>query len=341
MNVIGLREIEIDKLLLPGDWPKILNDPSVERRAKSIESVGLIHEPVVRAHDLKLGPGRRRVAAHVRMGKKTVLCKVIEATDWELDLMVLAENAEREHSPSKQAEAINKLVDLLAREKAEADPELRKGGQGRTKSAKGLAREEVAAHLGVKPASIAQREYRDRARAAKPSQRRAESLPEPDAASPAEPPPPPIVAPWVELDDVFVRDVARVQKAVDEVDKALLSGLSMLTRIKNAGLPCHADRIDKIHEELAMLGADVRGLRPTTLCPWCKGIDVIQVKCSPCRGSGYITKAQELNVPPELMAVVEPLVVYLGEKKPMAEFFDAEEPPVVPYEPNPFGLPDE
>lgn len=339
MRTVGLREVKIAELRKPGNWKELLASPEVEVRARSIAGIGMIQEPVVRQSDKSIVCGRRRIAAKEKLGDKHVLVKLVECTDYEAEIWAAAENAERSHSHAEQRQALERLIELVAKEKADADKTLRFDGPGGTKSAIGLARDQVAAALGIKPKSIKQRRYRSRLKHATPAQLRNENLevPEDDLN---EGDPDPIVSPWAELDDIFKKQVRRVQKAIDFVDNQLIQGLGMLTKIKSQKLPCHADRIDKIHEDLAYLGAAVRGLLPAMLCPWCKGTDGVQERCVPCRGAGYITKSQVDGVPKELMGIKEPVVIVQGETKKLADYA-AVELPTVEYNENPFGLPDD
>ena len=339
MRTIGLREVKLGEIRKPGNWLEILDSPEVEAKARSIAGIGLIHEPVVRFSDKRIVCGRRRIAAKEKLRAKTMMVKMVECSDHELEVWSAAENAERSHSVQDQMAAVAELMRLLSKEKLEADPGLRITGPGRSKSAHGIARAEVAEALGLKVKTIAQREYRNRVKNARPQQLRDENIPAPDADS-TFPEDDPILSPWVELEDVFKKKVRRVQRAVDDVDEHLIQALGMLTKIKSQGLPCHVDRIDRIHEDLAFLGAAVRGLRPTSLCPWCKGVDEIQATCTACRASGYITKAQEEGVPKELMAITDPIVICLGQQKKLSEFFPVETPEIE-YNENPFGLPDD
>jgi DnaJ-class molecular chaperone len=52
--------------------------------------------------------------------------------------------------------------------------------------------------------------------------------------------------------------------------------------------------------DLDKLSEEVKGMRPSRLCPYCKGQDKVFEDCKACLGSSYITKSQDQSIPAKL-----------------------------------------
>lgn len=320
MKIIGLKSVPISKLKLPGNWTKILRDPEVQARAASIKQVGLIHEPVVRKSDMLLIAGRRRVAAHLRNGDKSVMIKLIECTDHEAAIIEQAENAERTHDSDKQGSAQARLVELLAKEISEREG-VRLKGPGRGRTAKGRARELVAASRGVSPNAVRQAEYRER--------KRAESRGQPAAKAPKVPAAAPLIRTFgIHLEAEFVRDLKELQDLNEACERAATAALQAVKQLRKRyaepadGLPPFAfpETYDKALDLLSQASSEIRGLRPVSVCPSCKAVDEISEECGHCRRLQYITRRQEPLVPAHLLDERNPVVVHKGQEKPLSEF---------------------
>jgi ParB-like chromosome segregation protein Spo0J len=311
--------VAITKLLLPGDWRKKLDAPGIPAMAASMKMVGVIHEPVVRESDWKLGPGAHRVAAALHNGESEVLCKLIKCTDDELELMCLIENAYRKNlTPPEEKKLVDQLAERIAIMRAEKGKEtilepLRK--KGKLKLPRTEARELLAQVSGR--SKEGQRKLEQRV-----EKRKLEQIAKIDHDADIG-----IRSPWGELDDEFRKKTNDVVRHTYESATLLSRALGRLTELSNSGLPLHRARMNRVREDLALLSSTLRGLTPTCLCPFCKGVEELQaLPCGGCMGTGYVTQNQEEGIPSELWSEGDGAVVIAGGQfVPYSRFF-AEEP---------------
>lgn len=313
MMVVGFRPVPIAKMRLPGDWKKTLDDPSIPARADSMKIVGLIHEPWVRESDWKLLIGRRRVAAALHNGEAEVLCKLVECTDEEGALAADIENAFREHlTPARTKELVDSLAAKIAVLRGERgkesilEPSRKKG---RMKLPRTVAREIVAQATGRSKETQRKAEQREIKK-----NKAIEAATDHDADIG-------ISSPWAELDDDFRRQTNKVVKTVHELAQLLSRAVGGITALVESGLPIHQARLNRLKEDVALCSSTMRGLLPTDLCPFCKGIPAVQAKCGACLNTGYITRNQREGVPKELWEVGdEAVVMFNGKRETYASF---------------------
>lgn len=308
MNVIGFKEIAITAMKLPGDWRKVLDDPNVKHQAASIRTFTQLQEPIVRRSDMQLIAGRRRVAAHVYLGLEYVYCKLIECSDDETIAIAKVENAHREHDLGKQKEDLVELVALTT--KIEEERRLSPGAAVPRKKAKSVAREIVAESIGLTPGALRQKEYREIQR-----RKEVQGLRKQDTG---------IKSLGMEFDDEFKEKIDKVVQGIENAAEKLSRTATVLTQLSNLRVPLHTDRLSYIRTELATLSKALRGLRPSSLCPYCKGIEQIVSACTACLGTGYITQSQEAGVPAELWDEIDSRVVFQGKMLPLDGFLSAE-----------------
>ena len=305
MEILGTREVKLSKLKLDGSFKGRLEAPHVADRAASIEKLGLLFEPLVRAADWRVIDGRDRIAAHMVLGRETIECKLVQCTDEECDILERVTTIERRHDPAEQAKALRELVDRYAsRVQYTEDPR----GPGRPKERRTVAREQVAEQLGVTAGALKMREYR--------AEKAKEKL---DSTRDMLPPEPPVRTFGLEVDRAFLEQAARIQQFIDDAALKLRAAQGALTMLSNAGLPFPKARLDRIRGELHDVAAKVRGARPKSLCPYCKGQDGIQEQCVACQGCGLTTDSQENGVPTELLREENPMVMANGALVEMAE----------------------
>lgn len=289
MQVIGLKEVTLATIHLPGDFKKRLDAPHVAERAKSISSSGLIHEPLVRRKGKKweVIAGLDRVAAHFVAQKDTVSVKVVECTDEEVQRIRREENVQRRHDKEEQSRLMGELLEQYTEEELEAEPE-------KPKKARVRARERVAAELGLATETIRKKEW--------------------EAEQETVPTGPPIKTLGMSLSADFSKKVALAQSYLDAAEGDLKRAQSRITTMgKELGLAFPQARLERLREEIHAQASHCRGLRPVSLCPWCKGLDGVQENCAACFGTAFITKSQEQAVPKELLDEVDPKVVVDGK----------------------------
>ena len=293
MRVITTKRVKLGSLVLPSDFGKRLKEPRIAERAKSIDAVGLIHEPIVRASDMRVVAGEDRVAAHFALKRRDILCKMVECTDEELKAIQSAENVQRRHDPKEQAQLIAARLDVYEAEVQPVPPdEPRKRGQ--PKSDRTKARERLAAELGVKAETLRKTEWKA------------------ERASP-EPKPVECRALGMTLSPEFTAKVGAAQAHIDAADSALRLAQTHLGRLGSdaiAGFP--EGRLARLKSDAHDVAVRVRGARPCSLCPWCKGLDGYQEQCPACQATGYITQSQEVSIPRELLDTATPCVMRGG-----------------------------
>src|SRR3954471_24070495 len=77
MITLAIREVRIDRLVLPGNFLELKETPAAEQAAAAISVHGQLIEPIV---DVDMVPvcGLTTIAARARMGSKTVVVKMVE-----------------------------------------------------------------------------------------------------------------------------------------------------------------------------------------------------------------------------------------------------------------------
>lgn len=168
------------------------------------------------------------------------------------------------------------------------------GKRGAPKKASTVAREEQAAKEGITPDAIRKRERRH----GKPQSLTA------------------FKDMGFQLADEFKAQVAKAQGYLDECASLLQQAaakLTLMSKDQEALFP--KQRLQRLHTEITGASGMVRGARPISLCPWCKGQERVQDECTACHATGYITRSQEATVPEELL---DPDVVQIsGEVVPI------------------------
>lgn len=295
MNVIGLKEVTLATIHLPGDFKKRLDAPHVAERAKSISSSGLIHEPLVRRKGKKweVIAGLDRIAAHFVAQKDTVAVKVVECTDEEVQRIRREENVQRRHDKEEQSRLMGELLEQYTEEELVAEPE-------KPKKARARARERVATELGLATETIRKKEW--------------------EAEQQAVPAGPPIKTLGMKLSEDFAKKVALAQRYIDATEGLLKRAQSNVTTMaRELGMSFPQARLERLREEIHSQASHCRGLRPVSLCPWCKGLDGVQESCAACFGTAFITRSQEQAVPKELLDEDEPKVVVDGKVRPVEQ----------------------
>lgn len=311
MQLLHVSYVPIAQMKLPGNWRQVLDDPSIPGRAMSLKLVGQLHEPMVRKHDWLLVHGSRRVAAHMHNGDTEVLCKVIEASDQEVELIRKIENAHREHL---SREELREMVDAISKMLVQFEPEGCKPPPTKMsmKLPKTKAREIVADALGITPDAVKKRLAREKHRKMKVREQAAHD----DDLG--------IRSPWATLDPEYRSDTNRVVGGTNCAIQLLQKAQQQLTRMYEAKLPLHELPLNSAREAIAEVARVLRGLLPSCLCPFCKGVEDLQKKCHGCRMTGYITKAQEPGVPEELLREGDEALVSDGGKYvPLKEYYES------------------
>ncbi len=190
-----------------------------------------------------------------------------------------------------KADRLAKLDQYEADARAELEPAVKPLGQPKKPRTK--ARERLARELGVLPETLRKKEWKAKRR---------EQIKGPGLRSLG-----------MNLSKEFKLETARAQLYIDQCDDHLKTAMGRLRAMKTQGVNFPEARLEHAWEQIKEVAEHVRGLRPVSLCPWCKGMDGIQEACIGCSGSGYITASQEHAVPLELLDEEEPKVVKDGK----------------------------
>lgn len=114
VSTAGLSEIALEQIVPSPHQPRKTIDPeTVIELAASIKSEGLLQPIVVRqsGDNFELIAGERRWRAHQKLGKKTILARVLEMTDISSASLSLIENLQREGlNPVEEALGFSSLI---------------------------------------------------------------------------------------------------------------------------------------------------------------------------------------------------------------------------------------
>lgn len=308
-----LSTVALSSLNLPGDWKHRLSSERVRAMAASGD---ILQPPGIRAADRSLIFGGDRLAAlHVR-GETDVEVWLIDCTEAEAARMRIVENLHRR--ADNQDALKDQLVALELRLAAERATLVEPTGSVTSetngadllpdtdlhrrpkKSARGLAREAAAAAAGTTPEAIRSAEKREAARAKEAAQ--SIGAPQATAENAESPPSPPPAVPGLE-----------VATALDEIDRHLKAALASITRLAKAH-PEMTERfpLGTLKWTLRETAASLRACAPAAGCAYCKSWPTELPNCGACKGSGWLTKDQERDIPAELLVTGEAEGIFVG-----------------------------
>lgn len=312
MRWLGSKLIQLDTVKLPAGFAKRKKEPHVKELARSIEANGVIALPVVRAKPRELVAGGDRFAALQLLGITRHEVRLVEGTDEEMEILMLEENLLRRRGDDYDA-MTRRLVELTTGKIAvgaspagsvpfapdvELQAELATNATprpvGRPKTAKGLAREEVAKATGRTPEAVRQAEKRARQEA------QATDAPGPDAHMP-----PPVDTFDLELADAVVNDwfprVRVVQEVLRDVERKLDSAQRRLSADLKNGANIQAAAYSRTYQAVHDAAFAIRQAMPESVCPWCKAQLHLTPSCSGCNETGFVSKATLEGISPELL----------------------------------------
>lgn len=342
MRILKLKEIRISKIVMPGAFAQLKSgDHEVALRARSIARVGMIHEPLVRFEDMRLVSGLYRVAAHIALGRKKILVKLVDCTDEELAEIYWAENADRRHDPGERdglvsarakrmrEQAEREQAQIRAKDELEDALDAAVGGPGfipdnsrprlletparyiRRKPGLLRAIEHQSAEDGVSPVVTRHRFYKKASAEYRRVRNYLMRMKPGDALM--------VTAPTdfdnlgVPQSEEFDTVVANVQVMVRYALAHLMSAYNSFARMRTLDLQMSERRIAATMEAIAAIRADIKDGLPAAICPWCKGQDGIQQKCRACEAMGWVGPKALKAAPKELVDPREPMVSMGGQ----------------------------
>lgn len=268
-RVMELRSLKFDMEDIRARQAK----PDVIELAKSRERIAL-HPITVNAKNKELIAGRDRLAADLLNKVQRAPVRLIEGPDEEMRDVEDEENIRRRHEDRDGL--IARYVARKTAKLKEAAPELLdkipnnspSPKRGRPKLPETAVREELAAKLDVTTGAIRKAE----ARSARPAPASVAGA----AASP------PIALKGKFSTPAFLDKVREVQAAIDVADKAMRSVQGALARLTD--LPFARAALQQLQERAHALAADVRAMRPRSLCLGIHG----KTPCQLCGGAGWL-----------------------------------------------------
>lgn len=324
MKFIGVKRLKIEALKLPGDWKKILKSDDAGTLAESLAHVPILQRPGVRKKDRAVIWGRHRLAALHIDGQRSAEVDLWDCSDEELALAKDVENAFR-RGPDVMSRM--RLIERWAKEIADAraedageKPEAAERNKrdnvpviaqrGKPKTAKGEARERVAALAGVTPETLRKQEQRAKAKEpAKPIEWGDMSGPGGKELADQHH--------WIAqlrsfeyygLIDLVTEDFARLvvetRRAIDQVDKDLRRTLAGITEMEKTISPSVFADLDlqTVYSRIQQQASALRAIYPVALCPYCKGVSDLMRRCKGCNGLSTVGQEALDRAPEELRA---------------------------------------
>lgn len=286
---LGYKDVKVKSIVVGGDWDmaELLRSSSVRELAQSLEAHEQIHPVSLRLHGGKyeLVAGGNRYAAHVLSKKPRIRAAVWEMTDREAREHHLVENLHRWHSHERRAQIQQELIDLYS----EALP---------PEAPKEQVIEAVAQATGVQPESV----ERAQRRAAKREKDKAE------APAPKESPEEAFLTHGTMMQTKWLQLVYEYRGELDDADRKLKVLQRALNDCVRHGL-AHPE-VRTCVELVREVGVKLRGSRPKSLCPYCKGLDGVIDECAHCHKQGFVGEATWERAPAEVKRFDEKGVLY-------------------------------
>lgn len=260
----GFRTVKVSDIELPEDFDEAEHSPFLGDMAKSYDQTGgQPMEPIVLDSQLRLRAGRRRVAAAIKRGVKSIDAVMYDGTEEELAKLTDIENAMREHDPAARDAALARLVGQKIAERLPPGPRM---AAGRPRTATGRAVAEVAKETG-KPEGTVRRAVE-----------RSEKNEEPSSID-------------IPLRSYGVEIPKDVQENGNDCDTGLREIRSIVRTAKRklGELEQVLGRtFTRIDEGLKQAERECGAELPVALCHACKAIKAVQQQCMTCGKQGYL-----------------------------------------------------
>ncbi len=306
MKWLGTKVIKLDTIDVGSGFAKRKKELHVKELARSIEASGVIALPVVRSKPRELVAGGDRLAALMLLGITRHEVRMVEGTDAELEAITLEENLLRRRGDDYDAMTrrlvelttgkVEELGDMRLAALAAADASAEEPKKpGRPKTAKGLAREEVAKATGRTPEAIRQAEKRARH----------EEAAESDEPGPVVPMPAPVDTFDLELAEAVVNDwfprVRVAQEVLRDADRKIAGVLRRLTMDLRQGSDIVTTAYSRTYQAVHDAADAIRRAIPESVCPWCKAQTYLTPSCSGCGETGFVSLSTLEGISPELL----------------------------------------
>lgn len=298
--------VALKNIIAPGDLAARQKQPHVIALADTFRRYGGRPGNVMwvfkRAKGWELNAGRDRFAALMLIGaKRDIVREILEASREELADLEEIENLYRRPIPDRDRLVAAHVAKVAARIEVERSntgqpSAIQESKPGPKQTAKGEAREKVAAGMGTSPEAVRKAEQRA---AAKERDEAGAAPADAGRSGPGVPPPPPPVDCYGHDLPAHVRDDATpAVAAARKIDQLLRQAQALAADL----LGVVADRIRaQLHDVAALVRAEAL----THLCPYCKGKFVKGKPCRACNGVGAVARGVFESAPAELRVTAE------------------------------------
>lgn len=295
MNNLETTTMLIDDIEgLPDDMERRMTTKPVKLIAESLPRVGLLERIKVRLLDHRIVSGRDRVAAHLLNKETEIEVQLVECTDAELLESDLVSNAARRHSSRERDEAIVALVDIYTQEEAAAPPDDPHPSPGRPTTPKGRAQARVAKATGKQIQDVRRAGTRHEKRTAptvvKPKQAKRKDA---------------VITLGQPLDESFLAQCEAVARFTSDSVSAVQKAQKCITQLLNAEIECYVGDLERVRTQLHNLSAELKGLKPHSVCPYCKAVQGFVEHCDACEGKGWVGSRGYDAVPSDLLVTGE------------------------------------
>jgi hypothetical protein len=309
----GYSVYRIDQLCLPDDIATLLTDPVVRLIAATFPTVGLLHAPIVRGRDSVLVSGRRRIAALIRLGIDNVRCKVVECSDHTAHIIRCIENGCRLSDNDETTRCLTELTPKALT----GIPSIYSGTRKPFAHAR-TAKQILARAVGMSESGVERKQQKAAySKRGKALQTLSGAIKK--AVSSMEHPP--LKTLGLELDSSFIAQVGNMRLLMLSWRKQLTVMRSAITAAGKTQLFPRM-QLQRLQDSLNQLQTVLSTMTPTSVCPNCKHIQVVQDECIACEGVGWIGYVQEKKVPP--MLTRDQVVTYRGHVCQVSQFMPKE-----------------
>lgn len=297
MILVGIQEVRIAKLVLPGNFKASQETPEVEALATSIETFGVLNEPAVVKSTMTPLYGLYTIAAVALLKRPTLYVKMVELeTGDDLGAIRFAADVAYGDKRHERSVEIAAMFQVCLAEVVAKHPDMPLRGAGARKTAEGLAREELGRRLGMLPSSVAAS-----------IRRAAVRKPKPKAGDPL---------PFDTLGLAVPPDFLAVVRERQGQAQLALAGLRSAMAVSARWEP--TTTTVALRERTASALTCMRDLMPVSVCFFCKLIPEVRAECLGCRGQGWL--GDHAVRPPHLLDRENVQVNYRGKAAPVAEF---------------------
>lgn len=274
-----------------------MREPGVIALAENMRTLGVIAPIVISHKTRRVIAGRDRLAAAMLLQLDSIDAKVIRCTAEEAAAIEVAENLHRRASPRVRTAIALEAVDERVQRGV---PEQQ-------------AVESVAEQRGIKPDSLrrSKRRRKQRPRVVPPDER---------------------IIPSIEClgltpEPAFLRGVKQVQMRYLNCLEAITEALGPLnTLLRQHSDVVHRTTVEQLRSDLLSVRDSIKGKNPAALCPYCKGIPMVQRECQRCQGVGYVGVGVVQHAPPGLLDQAVPVVSFRGEIVKVEDLDTGDEP---------------